>query len=237
MVLAWLYFSTEIMRESAAISIFLLNYENLRKRRWIRFYFFSLFSVAFHYSAAIIWLFPFIPLLKKINWLYICILIGFFAITPLVASLNEMLVLATVNNRVDQYVESATQLNLNWRIANFIQSGLLPVVSLFILSRRHLTDKFKPYVMVHLLFCAGAFSIPIIFSRFTNYTCFFLIVLVANMLASKKISYLSRQCLFCVLLLSQTWYYYKMYPAWVPYVSVFEPVKVKAREMLWYEYN
>jgi hypothetical protein len=236
-ILAWLYFSTEIMRESASISLFLLNFENLKKKRWVRFYLFSVFSIVFHYSAVIIWLFPLVERLKKVNVWYIVVLLGFLAITPLIESLNGLFVLATVNKRISQYVESAEILNMNWRIASFIKSGVVPIIILFLLSRSHLTDKFKPFLMLHLLFCAGAFSIPIIFSRFTNYTCLFVIVIVANILVSKKVGTFNRHILFCVLLLSQTWYYYKMYPGWIPYVSVFEPEKVKDRELMWYEYN
>ena len=46
-VLTCLYFNTEIMRESLAIAIFLLNYPNLKSRKWVRYYILCLFSICF----------------------------------------------------------------------------------------------------------------------------------------------------------------------------------------------
>ncbi len=55
LILQWLYFSVEVMRESAAISIFLLNYRNFENKKWLKFYLISFLSISLHYSAIIIW--------------------------------------------------------------------------------------------------------------------------------------------------------------------------------------
>jgi len=236
-VIACPYFSTEIMRESAAIAIFLLNYENLKNKKWIRFYLISFISISFHYSAIIVWLFPLVRYIKKVNVIYILMVCCLLAIMPLAESLNRMLTIASIASRVDQYVDSAETLNLNWRLAELIKSAILPIAGLYIAKKAHLEFSFKPYMLLKILLCAGAFSIPIIFSRISNYATIFICVYIANILSEKSVTTVSRSWLCVILLLSQCHYYYKMYNAWSPYVSIWDGTKSPAREHLWWEYN
>ena len=76
--LYFFYFNTEILRESLAIGIFLLNYKNLENKRWLRFYCGVFVSVLFHFSALILVFFPFIRLIK-FNWKYLLVISLFCA--------------------------------------------------------------------------------------------------------------------------------------------------------------
>lgn len=225
LILYCLYFSTEIIRESAAVGIFLMNYKNIENKKWIKYYLLSLLSISFQYSAIIILFFPLIKYLR-FNYLYVVLVLGFFAITPLVQNLNSMLTIISISERVDSYITVADNLNMNWRIGEFIRSGLPAIVALLLLKLYKYNSKFKSYALLQILFCAGAFAVPIMFARFSNFTCLFVVVIIANLLVIKKIPISIRTLFVCFILLIQLNYYSRMAYRWVPYVSVFEPKNI-----------
>lgn len=236
-ILVWLYFNTEVMRESLAVSFFLLNYENLRRRKWNRYYLLSLLSISFQFSAVITLLFPLVKYLRLNIW-YIAACLGILLIMPWAEQLNQAITIASVADRVSEHIASADRLNLNWRIANTIRAVICPVIGLLVYHRIHKDDmEIKPYVLLNILFGVGAFTIPIIFSRFANYTAVFVVVYIANLLSELKYRPLLKFAVVCVLLLSQSQYYYKMFWRWYPYESVFTMKKIPEREKLWRDYN
>lgn len=233
-IICCLYFTTEIIRESAAISIFLLNFENLAKRRWGRYYLFSLLSIGFHYSAVIIWLLPLAKYLKLNIW-FIGICCGILFITPLFDYINRVLVFASINNRIDAYLDG-NDLNLNWRISQVIQNGLPCICALFFSRKSSLTKSvLRPFVLLQIVFVVAAFAIPIIFQRFINYTQIFNIAFLANVIINKDLRLTTRNVLLCIILLSQTLGWKGMYERWFPYVSVINPKNIQEREYLWRE--
>lgn len=235
-ILQWLYFTTEIMRESAAVGIFLLNYRNLQQRKWIKYYLYSLFSIAFHYSAIIIWLFPLARFLKP-NLLYLICCLAIVAITPIVETLNDMLAIASIADRVNGYVVGAEKLTINWRIGEIIKSGLPALIALYFAKKVKLPTGFKQMVLLQILFCAGTFAVPIIFQRFTNYTTLFPTVVLANCVSSSTIRKYMRICLFVVIIFTQIYSYIGMYRRWVPYVSIINPIRINERENIWWQFN
>ena len=232
-VLAIFYFSTEIMRESVAVGISLLNFKNFQESKWGKYYLFCLLSVSFHYSALITFLFPLVRMLK-INIWYIIVCVGFIMIAPIFDMLNQLLTVSTIASRVDAYVIQAQNVNINFRIF-FIIYLAIPALCAVILAYKY--DKrscIMKYVLLHLCFCCGVFAIPIIFSRFANYTLPFVIVVIANLLSWHKLHRYIRVLLLFVVVSSQILYYETMYHRWVPYVSVFNPIKIPAREYMWW---
>lgn len=235
-LLAFLYFNTEIMRESAAIGIFLLNFRNLERGNLTRYYLLSPLSIIFHYSAFIILLFPLVKHLK-LNWIYIVLCIGILSITPIIESINELLVNTTIYRRVNLYVSQVQLLNLHWRLGELIRSALPPILAIYLYRRYHLySDKYK-MVLLQILFCIGTFAIPVIFQRFTNYTTLFSVVLLSNFLYLRRIHILKKVLVTLFLIGTQCFYYYTMYQRWIPYVSIFDPIKVEQRELLWWVFN
>ncbi|MDE6264241.1 MAG: EpsG family protein, partial [Paramuribaculum sp.] len=71
----WPYFNTEILRESIAISIFILNYENLNKGKYLRYYIWTILAICFHFSAIILVLFPLFKNIKCNRYFFIAIII------------------------------------------------------------------------------------------------------------------------------------------------------------------
>ncbi len=235
-VLTWLYFNTEVMRESLAIAIFLLNYENLKKQRWIAYYLLTLVSISFHYSALILWIFPFVRFIKLNIW-YITACILILIAMPWLESLSETMPILSVANRMALYIENADILNLNWRIASSIQLLFSPILSMIVYHNLHKKSEYRPYILFHILLGIGAFTIPIIFSRFTNYTQMFVVVYMACLSSEMKRKYFLKVMLGFILLSSQLLYYYDMYKRWYPYESIFTMRKNPERELLWFDFN
>lgn len=227
-----LYFNTEILRESAAVGIFLLNYKNLENKKWIQYYLFSIFSILFHYSAIIIWFFPFVRWIKP-NLTFIILCICMLAITPLVENLNQLLNIAAISGRIDQYVSGAADLNLNWRIGELIRTALpaLAILWGYKYAKQHL--KISEMILLQILFCMGAFAIPVIFSRFSNYTYMFVAVGCANLLTLPQIQTELKAIFVALIIMTQSYYYYSNAPRWFPYVSIFQPLDIHKRSEIY----
>lgn len=231
-ILQWFYFSMEIMRESIALSIFLLNYKNIQEKRWGRYYLYTLLSVAFHYSAAITWFIPFARILKP-NIYYLGFCIGAIVVAPIMESLNEMLSFLSFASRIDAYVEGADKLNIFWKLQTLVQTGFPAFAAL--VAYKIVKKKFpmQEMLLLQILLCMAAFAIPIIFSRFTNYTSMFVTVALANILCDEEFKRNYKIILVSSIILSQSFYYYSMYPRWVPYISILDPRQINEREQIW----
>ena len=154
---------------------------------------------------------------------------------PWMELINQVITIVSISNRLTEHIGSAETLNLNWRLANTIRSLLCPIVALYIYHRIHKEADEKQFILLHVLFGVGAFSIPIIFSRFSNYTIMFVVVYIANLIYELRLKPYVKTFVFLILLFSQTQYYYSMFWRWYPYVSIFSPHKVPERENLWYD--
>ncbi|MBD5299151.1 MAG: EpsG family protein [Bacteroides sp.] len=231
-ILQCLYFNTEIMRESAAVAIFLLNFKNLQEKKWLNYYLLACLSLMFHYSAIVIFFFPFASWLKP-NYIFLVLCICFLAITPLVEQLNQLLNIAAVSGRVEQYIDGAEDLNLNWRIGELIRSALpaFAVIIAYKLSKQE--SPFQHMLLLQILFCMGAFAIPIIFSRFTNYTTLFVTVGAANVLTLRGAGMWIKSGIVAVIIVSQSYYYYAMKDRWFPYCSIFYPENNRERNQVY----
>ncbi len=231
-ILQWLYFSTEIMREGVAIGVFLLNYRNLENKKWIRYYLLSLISISFHYSAVIIW---FIPLAKylKLNLPYIIICVCTFAITPILIRMSDYIPIDSISHRIIKYLGDDFNFNLNWKIGEFIKAAFPTIFVMLFSNLLKIKPTFNKLLLIQLLLCIGTFSIPIIFSRFSNYTSIFVTVAIANFLTANHIKSWIKILFISLILTTQSYYYYKMYATWMPYVSIINPKYVHEREQLW----
>lgn len=231
--LQFLYFGTEVIRESAAVGIFLINIRNAEKGKWITYYLISLLSISLHYSAIITWFLPLARFIRP-NILYVVLCITILGVTPLIERFNELLSISSISDRVSIYTSKINDVNLNWRLGEFLKTGV-PAAVAFIMCRLSKIDmRFRHFILIQILLCCGAFAIPVIFQRFTNYTTLFVTVTLANYLSSEKIKIWLKSMVICIIILSQSYYYYTLYPAWFPYISIFNPHNDPHRESLYH---
>lgn len=231
-IFSFLYFSAEVMRESAAVGIFLLNYKNLQEKRWLRYYLFSIVSILFHYSAIVILFFPLARILNsRIIFFTLCVV--FIGITPLVEKLNDLLQIAAISGRIGLYTSSADDLNFNWRIAELVRSAFPAIATLVVYNIAKEKCEFKIMLLVQILFCMGAFAIPLIFSRFSNYTAIFVVAAAANVLSLDSLKQWIKISFVAFILLTQINHYYINHQRWFPYVSIFQPEDLPIRASLY----
>lgn len=230
-VCQWFYFSFEIMRESAAVGIFLLNYRNLERRRWGRYYLLSLLSLSFHFSAMIVW---FIPLTRflRVNVWFVLVCIASLAVTPLVEHLNRLIHIASITGRLDHYLENADLLNLNARLGVVLRAGVPAMLLLSAWLIRGIRSRFVHLVLLQILLCCATFAIPDIFLRFINYTSLFVTAGIANLLTTHRIREWTKIALVSLVLLSQSHFFYINHTRWIPYVSIFNPHRILERDRI-----
>ncbi|MDE5790882.1 MAG: EpsG family protein [Muribaculaceae bacterium] len=230
LIFQWLYFSVEIMRESIAIGIFLLNFRNLEEKKWLKYYLFCFLCMGFHYSSAITFIFPLLQYLRVNIW-YIGACAAMVAITPLVENFNKFLELGFVTAKISTYIKDGENQNINWHIMEFIRNAVPAVFLLFICRKRDLNPWYRAMLLFQILLTCGSIAIPVVFQRLTNYTTIFVNIVLCNYLSDRRSTIPMRVFAASFVILSQSYYYYTLYKdRCFPYVSVIEPEKVTARE-------
>ena len=156
---------------------------------------------------------------------------------PLVSRLNNILTLLSLaGGRIDGYIDRADNLTFFWKLAALVKSAFPCLIAILFSKRRATESLFYKMLLLQLLFCAGAFSIPVIFSRFTNYTALFVVISLANEIVRKQMKPFTKGIIICFVIMTQVYYYKGMYTTWIPYVSIFNPRIIPARERLWWEH-
>lgn len=253
-VLYYFYYTMEILREALAVCVFCYNIDNLIKKRFIRYYLLSLVAIGFHFSALIL---LFFPLLYKIaqsrysNFLFLIIggvvVVTFFVIVP--TSYDLLLDYLPI---IALKLKSYSTLSFNNILG--ICFYAIPFVSFFIIYRISVVKNIQAgnsYVMKIFLLFLFLGSINQGLMRIVNYLVPFAISYIVNVgsvvFAIKGRSIKTQLFFFCgfFLLLFHKSYYYlsstdglvsntRMYELWYPYESVFNPVKHRERELIYY---
>lgn len=244
LIMYFFYFNTEIMRESLAIAVFLLNYPNLKNKKWGRYYFLAFISIMFHISALIL---LFIPLTYKIKmgktflFFLLLFLVCLYSIQPYLDLLNSF---GKIGDKVSAYIyfSENNDRSFLWVFFLFMQCALLPLaITLYL---KYILKKeiiFENLICMQIILGIGVMIYEIIFSRFTNYFMPFYSLLVAETLGSyfqqNKLTKLG--CVFILCGIMMTYGYdfwsHKKYKFWIPYNSVFSEKKDTEREKIWQE--
>lgn len=243
-IMYFFYFNTEIMRESLSIAIFLLNYNNLKNKKWIKYYCGVFISVMFHLSGLILIFLPLffkIRLDKKFIILVIVFLFILFSLQPYLELLN---IFEKIGDKVNAYAyasENRTMSDL-WVFFLFIQGALLPFIALYYTKYIYKGNVlFENLICIQIILGIGIVHYEIIFSRFTNYFMPFYSLLVAEMIGSAiikhKITKFGIVLSFCLIMLvyGYDFWSHEKYKFWIPYNSIFFPQKNVEREKMWEE--
>lgn len=234
LLLACLYFTTEIMRESVAVGIFLLNYRNIRQKKWGWYILGCILSMSFHYSAIITLFIPCTNFIKLNIWYILCI-VALIMVAPFLETLNQLLNIVAIQDKLTSYSKIADNVNLNFRLAFFMRLGIPALIALWATRRYKKITQNNNMILLHIMLCAGIFAIPIIFARLANYSLPFVIVALSNIISSSKPSKLIKAIIIFIVIISQSHYYYTMRHAWIPYVSILNKQVISARERLWWQ--
>lgn len=234
----YIYFSTEVLRESLAVFVFVLNYRNYRDCRWGRYYFGATVACLFHISAVFLFLLPFVRWLRldwKFGVLAVLCVAGLFYMQSIFAMLED---LGRIGNKVSSY-EDVHFVGYLWTGLRFLQYTFIPL-AILVFGKYVLRTEvhYEPLYCVMALLGIGVLFSPVVFSRFTNYIYPLYALSLADVLctglgrAASAVRRLAALALGAVVFVVYGSYYVHLdfYLRWVPYSSVLVPVDYSTRE-------
>lgn len=243
----YLYFSTEIMRESLAVTGLLTIYPLLEKKKYLPYCLLSLILCTIHVSAVICFLIPFVRRLHFDKRL-IPYLLGIIGLSLLFVPLMERLsTIPIFEHRLDAYMHQQ-YVGYAWTGFRFIYFALIPMLVMHVCKIRYrLPVRFEGIICLQILFGISMWSAPVVFQRLINYTVVFYLVSAAEMLGTllmdryrfRKTSdkafqsrrILSRSLLVLTIVAHSTYYVHlHFYELFIPYHSIFDQVDVPGRE-------
>lgn len=242
----YLYFSTEVIRETLAIGGFLLAYPLLERKKYVGYYLVSILLLTLHSSAVLCLFLPLIRNLrlnrKFIIYVFLFIVLGFG-----MATVMQRLGSFFIFQKLLRYFEYSN-VGYAWSGFRFIYFSILPLWFLYLSKNRlRLNVKYENIICLQILMGIGLWFVPIVFQRLINYTIVFYLVSLADVIGAclrdfqyrQKISvnaYKSRSqlvsILFFLTILAHSSYYIHLnfYERYLPYHSVFDPIDVPERE-------
>lgn len=245
------YFNMEIMRESLAVGVFLLARNVLYQRQWIKYCVYVFIASLFHYSAFFMVIYPFI-LRLKLNKKFIYILLGslwlFILLKPVINTflyaVDSTLLVKKIMNYMD-YSDSVS--SVKTFLVQLLKYSVLPFIVLFLYKKHSkIPFKYESLVLFHILIGIGVVFYQVIFSRFTNYTQPFCVLLYAEFTYMVYKTFLIKN-VFCVaasilIFVAILWDYNihpvlgaRRYNQWIPYYSIFNPQRDNIRESIWFK--
>ncbi len=226
----YLYFNTEILRESISICIFLLSVPSFIKKNWIKYFLIILLSILFHYSALVLLIFPLFRNMK-IGVLNLLLIITSLYIIP---EIVLQFLPPVIKLYYDEYVMYG--LNIYGYLTNAFYFLLFPLLVLKLQRLVSNGDKdFDVFITIFFVITIYSFLAPSISMRFYNYlipiSTIYFIDLVGRLVDRKMAS-----SMFLIVLLPSVFFYQtgkyfadrsdvipntRFYIIWHPYTSVF----------------
>jgi hypothetical protein len=186
----YFYYAFEIQREIMAIMIFLLNINNLQKKKWIRFYVLAVFSFLFHISALIIFFLPFFTIFNLTRRNIIIIIISIFTINIFFRSFFLDLFMSLL------FTEDSVEKARGYSMTTFSEIGfwafyfirvILIIPLAFYLCKHDVDSKIRTsWVFIVLLSTLSLAQGFVGFDRFANYFYIPYFILFIDFLYSSK---------------------------------------------------
>lgn len=232
-LLCYLYFSTEVLRESIAIAIFIFNYKNLERGKWLTYYIGVVFGCLFHISAVFLIVLPFLRNIKFNRYYFLLaalLIIGMRFLNPIMSIFSSI---PAIQAKIESYSEISSLGGLA-DLLNITRLALFPIAFGYTAKYIcHYNIKFENIISLLGLIGIASYFNPIIFSRFTNYLMLFFAVSVSDcavsLLRSRSIALRHNSTILIVcmcLLYGSSYLMYRKYTLWVPYYSIFNPQHV-----------
>ncbi|PZX50266.1 EpsG-like putative glucosyltransferase [Algoriphagus ratkowskyi] len=243
------YFNFEIMREALAISIFLLSIEYLQNNKLRIYFIYCIIALMFHYSAIILFFFPYL-LKNKLSYILIVfvLLFGVFFNSIFYSIITS---LSFNNGLVDTLISySDYKYTFNGLISLVILYFVYPYCVEYLNNRYNSYHKLNnSYIRLYLLL--GVLStVFFIFFRFTNYLFPLIFIYITNIahsffrISSFRSYYRVVSVCFLIFVvgLNTSKYFViqytgmneiRWYSKWYPYYSIFNKEEDTKREVLW----
>lgn len=226
----YINFSVEILRESLAIIVFILNYKNFQNNKWLKYYLGVGIALMFHLSAIFLIILPFLKDLKLNKKYVLLLLLSVFILYHLTSIFSFFENVEKINKKINDYAEAT----YGWKSTAlfFITRTLIPIgIGFWAKKKLQMTIKYESMLCVFGLLGIGSIFNTIIFTRFSNYLMPLYIITLADILCpcfKRSSSYLQRliACSLCLTMfifysISSFYWPQKYYQKWIPYYSIF----------------
>lgn len=228
-----LYFNTETLKESSAIAIFLLNYDNVIRKKWIRYYVVTILSIGCHYGALILLFIPFFSQLK-ISWkLFVYVLLYMFLVSYVVDYIFANFPYVMLAERASNYADATEHLSANYTFMLIIKYVLIPCCLLLINKQYRINQNrvLEPMVCLYLFMGLGGIYYKGVFERWSNYFALFFFAYLANVLTTinKKEKVVAIMIWFLVITPYAYEYSGPIMKRWLPYYSVLDKDSYRER--------
>ena len=226
----YLYFNTEILRESISICLFLLAVPSFLEHKWKKYYALVIVAFLFHYSAIILFLFPLLKNLKTRVVYYLLALLLLYFVSLLVLSFLPPIFAELYKTYV------VFEPNLGGYLYTTICFILFPALLLFI-QKKYLAEDFVFNSLVFIFFLISVYTYlsPSIALRFFNYLIPITTIVFINFIGDllvKRMAITSAVLFFipCLLFFKSQEYLQdtssivpgtRFYFRWYPYTHVF----------------
>ncbi len=262
-IFCYLNFNCEILRESLAVSVFLISSKHLIRGQYLKYYLGVLIACLFHISALFL---VALPLLKKIKLNYV-VLIGTIPLVFLVGYLinsdssTYLQLLLDLNQsldgKIDRYSSSTLiqdMLSINGIIILMICNAIYPIASLFYLKKKNpiLAQKFEMFIFMFVIVSILTLFIAL-FYRLLNYFIVFTLIIFSEAIINfyiksrkyKKAAFNMVLIVFFPLFFFNIHSYFgnesnsniKKYSRYHPYSSIIEEEEDRERELLFIYYE
>lgn len=230
LLIFYINYTVEILRESLAIMVFVLNYKNLEDKKWVKYFIGVLIASMFHLSALYLLAIPFVRFLR-LNYFYGVLIVLFsIALLQLQSFLNVLETFQRIQEKMVIYANATSSLNtiLLFLSAKFIIPTGFLVYAKFILKKN---IRYENLICLFGLFGIGTVFSTLIFTRLCNYLLLFYCLSICDILIpylrSKK-EKLNQLVMFAmifssIIIMGYTSFFWPTgyYIKWVPYMSVF----------------
>lgn len=230
LLMFYINFSVEILRESLAVMVFIFNYKNLEENKWFKYLFWTFIAMMFHLSAGFLLILPFLKFLKFNKYYFVILVIIFLSLSQLQFLFIIFENFEKINKKLNDYSEAT----YGWKSSLlFVITKTIIPLTIFLWAKYKLNVKIKYENLMCIFIILGICAIfnTIIFTRFTNYFLPFYCISLSNqlvpvfrvrMLNPNKL-FLSFMCIVIFLSYSYVSFYWpvKYYEKWIPYYSIF----------------
>lgn len=199
----FLYFTflTEVLRESLAVSVFLLAWPFFRENQWLRWYSMSVVAILFHTSAVIMLVLPVIcipgirnALVFGKRTIIVFVIVCLFAVAIQIMFFKYIQLLAISENlseRAEVYSKSQygkNSLNPMGMLGQSIRYIAYPLIALYFMNKNRTINeaeadssifKIEALTLLSVFVCVFSMLIPIM-SRFLNYFFPFAILILSD---------------------------------------------------------
>ncbi len=239
-IISCVYFNTEILRESLAISIFALNYKNLEKKRWLKYYLLAIVSLGFHYSAIIIFFVPLLYRIKLKKKLFLYLIIYLVVVRMLTGLIEAYIPVVQLAARYSGYIDIKEVLDISvmYYVAIIVRALLIPALLLFYNKRFPIEQNTanQSMLIVYCLVSLTGIVYPLLFDRLANYFVIFYIIYIANTIYALRINHSIKYVVLVGVVMSFFFYLDlkdSMLYRYYPYHSIFDKHNEPKREMIY----